>query len=537
MTFDITQKKVLIIDDFAQMRSTLKQMLQSIRIADIDMAANGKEALELLARRAYDIVLCDYNLGEGKDGQQVLEEAKLRKLIRYSTIFVMITAENTMEMVMGAMEYKPDDYLTKPFNKELLRSRLEKLFIRKGDLEQIERAIQKREYRRAIELCDERIAKKPKNLSEFLKLKAHICLTIGDYEEAEAVARRVLAVRDVPWAMLVLGQVRFDAGNYIEAKDIFQEVVDKHRTNTEAYDWLSRTLTKLGENAQAQEILATAAKLSPKAILRQQALGDLAVKNNDLEIAERAYRKAVTLGRDSVYKAPNHYTKLAKVLSKGGAGRDAIKTLDAARKEFRGDQNAMLETTLAEGLVLKEQNRENDANSAFEEASKLFDSVGAAAGSELTMEMAKTCFLFGDKERGMRLMEDVVRNHHEDESVRQEAQQAFEAAGLGEEGKQVIATTTKEVVHLNNRGVNLVKQGKLEAAIELFEEAVSNMPNNRTVNLNAAQALLLFMQKKGKEDRHLYRVRQYLDQVKKVDPANSTLQKLFGIYEQMAAGA
>ncbi len=87
-----------------------------------------------MRRRAYDVVLCDYNLGEGMDGQQVLEEAKHRRLVGYATVFVMITAENTMEMVMGAMEYKPDDYLTKPFNKELLKSRLEKLVARKRDL-------------------------------------------------------------------------------------------------------------------------------------------------------------------------------------------------------------------------------------------------------------------------------------------------------------------------------------------------------------------------------------------------------------------
>ncbi|CAK0759075.1 hypothetical protein CCP3SC15_2450004 [Gammaproteobacteria bacterium] len=46
--------------------------------------------------RSYDIVLCDYNLGDGRDGMQILEEAKQRHLIGLTTVFVMITAESSI---------------------------------------------------------------------------------------------------------------------------------------------------------------------------------------------------------------------------------------------------------------------------------------------------------------------------------------------------------------------------------------------------------------------------------------------------------
>jgi DNA-binding response OmpR family regulator len=87
-----------------------------------------------MAAQRYDIILCDYNLGQGKDGQQVLEEARFREFMSPSTIFVMITAENTMDMFMGVLEYSPDDYLIKPFTKEALGKKLRDLIRKKENL-------------------------------------------------------------------------------------------------------------------------------------------------------------------------------------------------------------------------------------------------------------------------------------------------------------------------------------------------------------------------------------------------------------------
>ena len=74
MGFDLASKTYLVIDDFADMRSMLRSMLVAYGVTNIEMVGNGKDAIKMLAKKTYDVVLCDYNLGEGKDGQQVLEE-------------------------------------------------------------------------------------------------------------------------------------------------------------------------------------------------------------------------------------------------------------------------------------------------------------------------------------------------------------------------------------------------------------------------------------------------------------------------------
>ena len=74
--WSLKDKKILIVDDFAEMRSSLRNMLTPFDANDISMASTGEEAIELIAHNKFDIIMCDYNLGDGKDGQQVLEEAK-----------------------------------------------------------------------------------------------------------------------------------------------------------------------------------------------------------------------------------------------------------------------------------------------------------------------------------------------------------------------------------------------------------------------------------------------------------------------------
>ncbi len=62
----------------------------------LDDAKDAINAMAKIKSQHYDVILCDYNLGEGQNGQQFLEEAKSRNLLHYGTIFIMITAENTM---------------------------------------------------------------------------------------------------------------------------------------------------------------------------------------------------------------------------------------------------------------------------------------------------------------------------------------------------------------------------------------------------------------------------------------------------------
>ena len=101
----------------------------------------------------FDLVLSDHNLGKGKDGQQILEEARYTNRLR-ATAFVMITG-NAVDRVMGTLEYDPDAYVTKPFTLSILRERLYRLSILKTILLPMNRAIDQGQIDWAIEVTDQ----------------------------------------------------------------------------------------------------------------------------------------------------------------------------------------------------------------------------------------------------------------------------------------------------------------------------------------------------------------------------------------------
>ena len=523
---DFSGKTFLIIDDFSDMRSMLRNMVESYGVSDVDGAGNGKDALTAMARKDYDVILCDYNLGEEKDGQQILEEARHRHLLKYSTVFMMITAENTLHMVMGAVEYQPDDYMSKPFNKHVLRQRLEKIMLRKSDFEDIERAIGQERFSQAILLCDEKIRGNPHNVSEFQKCKAELYEKMGQYDEARAVYEGVLADRNVPWAWMGMGKVAYLSGNHERAREIFAEIIENNPNNVEAYDWLSRCLVQLKEKDAAVDCLLEAAALSPKAIQRQMALGDLALESERYTIAERAFRKAVQIGTHSVYKSPDNYTKQARAMVHTSSRKDALRVLNKLRKDFPRDEQAEFQASLCEHGVLKEMGRDEEAQKAFARAASQFDKMGDQLPAGLVVEMAQAFMVNGDKDKGSELIRDLVKNHHEDDALLDKIQHSLSEIGMEEEGKQLISDSREKVVRLNNQGVRYVQEGRLEEAISLFQEALGDMPDNKTINTNTAMVLIKYMEQHGRHEEYLRMTRKCLKMVKERSAGDVSLLKL-----------
>jgi CheY-like chemotaxis protein/cytochrome c-type biogenesis protein CcmH/NrfG len=536
MAIDLRHKRFLIIDDFGDMRSMIRHMVESYGAADIDMAANGKEAIKLMSRHRYDVVLCDYNLGEGQDGQQILEEARHRQLIGYATLFIMITAENTAQMVMGAVEYYPDDYLSKPFNKLVLKTRLERILARKGDLTELDRAIARNDVRGAIEFCDLRISDGTQNTDELQRIKCELCFQCGDYSSAQLVCEAVLAQRRVPWALLGLGKALHMLGRQAEAKDVFQSIIDENQNHTEAYDWLAQVMLKLGDPRKAQEVLMAASELSPKAIRRQMSLGDVAMSNQDYDVAERAFRKAVSLGRHSVHRTAENYIKQARAMSHG-SGRDALKVIKGLRKDFPKDKEAHLRAALTESELLRHGGHQAEAVAAFSEALSLYDELAGDLQVSVDIEMSQACFQNGEESKAEEIIRRVVANHHDDTELLVGVEAMFSALGREAEGRKIIDGARQTVVDLNNNGVRLAEAGRLDEAIALFQQALDDLPANKTINMNAAKVLLMHMRSHGQNDRYQFQAREYLDRVARMDPGNAVQQELYALFDDICGAS
>jgi sigma-B regulation protein RsbU (phosphoserine phosphatase) len=113
---------VLVVDDNEDNRYTLVRRLRREGYEDLTVAETGERALDLLARRAFDLVLLDVMM-PGLNGYQVLERMRGDRRTRDVPV-IMISALDEIESVVRCIELGAEDYLPKPFNATLLRARI-----------------------------------------------------------------------------------------------------------------------------------------------------------------------------------------------------------------------------------------------------------------------------------------------------------------------------------------------------------------------------------------------------------------------------
>jgi len=111
--------KVLIVDDEAGIREVLKEYFESeYTDLEIDTAENANAALEKIENNVYHFILLDIVM-PGMDPFDLLKKVKeMNKLIQV----IIITGNSTLDKVLNALEFGADDYLTKPFDFDTLKS-------------------------------------------------------------------------------------------------------------------------------------------------------------------------------------------------------------------------------------------------------------------------------------------------------------------------------------------------------------------------------------------------------------------------------
>lgn len=201
----LKNKSVLILDDSKAMRDMLRVHLSNIGASDVSQAERVPDAMRAIRARTFSVILCDYNLGEGRNGQQFLEEARVAKVIRHSDVFMMVTAEKAYENVMAVAEYAPDDYLLKPFTADQLDKRLEKAFRKKYDLLDILQPLDREDLVAVLSACDKRLASdEERHRRTVERIRAETYLDLERYEDAARCFEDILHEKPQAWAELGL---------------------------------------------------------------------------------------------------------------------------------------------------------------------------------------------------------------------------------------------------------------------------------------------------------------------------------------------
>lgn len=530
---DWASKNYLIVDDFAGVRQLLRESLRSLGARAIDQATSGGEAMGLLMRTRYDVVLCDYYLGEGKNGQQVLEEARMRNLVNPSTVWIMVSAEKSVESVMGAAEHQPDAYLIKPITEGVLLTRLNRVWHKKQVFRAIDQAYAEKDYLRAARLCDEQIESNKVHEIELLRMKARLMEKSGQPEKARAAYEQVLAQREYQWARAGLARIRMLNGEYEQARQMFLGVIAENRYYIDAYDQLAAAYQAMGQLDDAADILERATKLSPNSVPRQRNLGMTCLKLGNVAMAEKSFRKCVAIGEYSIRKTPDAYLGLARVCGLKNDPKEALQWLATAQREFGGEHaDIELRTKITEGLVYHESGDYRRARKAGDEIETLLRERTERPDVPTCLEMATLLFAVGVKDAPVDLLCYVIRNNHDQAVLLDEVRRLFEKARMPEEGEALIKASRKEASDLMNQGVMLWRSGKLREAVEWMRNARAALPNNQRILFNAAQVLISHLQQYGYDEALAQEASDVLNHVDHLQPGQ---QRFAQLMEQLAA--
>lgn len=526
-------KKCLVIDDYPDIRASIKRMLTKFGANHVDTASNCEEAVDMCRRHQYDIILCDFNLGEKKSGQQLLEEMRYKKLIRHASLYLMVTAETTRDKVYSAIENQPDAYIAKPFTAPYLQQRLDALLIAKNAMALINDAADSGDYARAIRLCQEKIEQNDKYKTLCIKMMGYLYLLDEKYEDAAEVYKSVLRERTLAWALIGLGKALRGMGEHEQSEDIFRSLIQQKTPCMDVYDNLADLLYDRGRTMEAQGVLEEAAEMSPDAILRQQRLAVMCETNADLERAEKAYRKVVRLGPHSIHESAENYFEFVSCLNrmadtKGHYDKklydDANTALKRVSKRYSRDPAVQARAKYMQSETAQMANKPEQAQEYLSDAEKFLEKYVTEDGypPEVIMQRARALDAAGRKEQAKDVLVKLAEEYKDNPEITHAIDNCLDEP-ISKQGRA-------RMIEFNREGKQLFDAKDYRSAVEYFNRALQIFPNHIALNLNLAMALIRVMDSDGADPMYIGRCRRVLERLHDMDPQHP----YYALYENIS---
>ncbi|QYF93166.1 tetratricopeptide repeat protein [Massilia sp. PAMC28688] len=481
---------VLVIDPNPGMRGSLQNMLNLADITKIEFAVSSGTAIKQLSKRSYDIILCEYDLGggtDGQDGQQLLEDLRHHKLIGLLTIFIMITSEGVYSKVVSAAELAPTDYILKPFTVDVLSGRIARAIERRNAFLPAYQQIGQNNPREAIKLCAAGETAHPRYASDFVRLRAELHVSLNELAEAEALYKAVLDAKPIGWAQLGLGRTLFAQGRTEEAQEVLARLVADNPKMMAAYDLLARCREAAGDAQGAQRILENAVAISPHVVRRLRRLGEVALEAGDVAAAEKSFKTVVAKAKYSEFRNPEDHVNLVKTLIKKGDPAQASAVIRDMEKSLRGNPN----TDVCRAITTAMLHQAAGNNAAMvSELGTAVQGVRSAAGlsSELKIGLARSCLTSKlDKEASDVML--AVMNDVNSGVTMQQAMAVFQKAGRADlaEGMTVqLRQQSNELIGVANEKTNM---GDLKGAVQTLLEALHKSPGSLEVMVALAKGI------------------------------------------------
>ncbi|MDO7641615.1 MAG: response regulator [Reinekea forsetii] len=501
-SLDLKHKKALVVDDFANVRQSITAMLEDLGFVTVHEASDGDSATKLVRESKYDLVLCDFNLGLGRDGMRLLEEWRRLKLMPEDTIFVLITGETSRSVVISAIEFQPDDYLAKPFTLDVLSVRLGRWFERRKVLLPMLVSIDKKDWKAVANTAKSIDESYPRYRSTAQKHYVEALIRQKKMAEAETFLFDVLEKRYQCWAQTALHRIELLQKKLETAEIGLKAVLELDPNELIAYDYLVDSLVQQEKDEEAQTWLEEVISRAPRSIDRQLKLVKVAQTNLNFRRANQAQKDILNLATDTMHESVGLFQNYIKNLKdealssdntrKRDIEKEIVFTAKRMQQSFAADFNAELFTR---GVEIQDA-KDVPAIKTTQDLDELYNDIINAVDRLIPETALFMAELYYSQER-FNDADEMIRAFKICFSDQPEFIEILDAL----QAEPISLILRSEAKVLNGQGMELYDQEKYPESVRFFEKALKVSPRHPGIVLNFVQAHLHMMEARGKNDQ------------------------------------
>jgi DNA-binding response OmpR family regulator len=493
----LENQRILIVDDQRAFQLMFKGILYSMGATNVAFAPTGEQALAKCANVNYDILFVDYHLGVGKNGKQLLEDLREKKLLGPHSIFMLVTGENTVPMVMSAVELEPDDYLVKPFSQNVLRSRIQRIKRKKTQLGGVYQALFDEQAEQVVTLCQQEIGTEGRYQQFCKRVLVENLIKLNHLDEAEYILQETLSQRRSGWALLLQAKVYYRQNRFEDSMVLCKEAIENNRYFAEAYDIQAQNYRAMGEIDNAFSSIQAAAEIAPYSMQRQYLVMEIARDLNNIPQQVLASKQLYEITRRSIKQDIIHLLNYIRTVIEAAVRADE----PASRNRYLQEVSLALQRVKRDEMMTREINfdlfealcqaRLESLNGAQYQAKKTYAAVSEELHDQHQI-LPDAIFLLnqiGEYEQAATLQKLLPAELMANPVLN----------SLFGDQQHFVDQKQLQFGELNKAGIKSYKEGNFTAAVRQFEAALEVAPMNTGSALNLIQASIQLL---NSQQRH-----------------------------------
>lgn len=529
---DYSSLHVLIVDDFHNFRRALAKNMYELGFRHIDTVGSGEEALNYCRKQHYDLILSDYNLGPGKNGQQLLEDLRAKDHIRSGDIFMLISADTSRNVVMCSYDCEPDAFLTKPITGKTLEQRVKRIVAQRRQLRGIYKNIEAEDYATAIFLLEQEVDMQSRYAVDCQKMLGELYIKQKQYDRAEELYQTVLAVRELDWAMVGLANVVLERGNADQAMHALEQIVESNPSYLKAYDSLSKACVLTDDKDKLQKVLEKATEVSPMSTARQKQLAETALDNGNVELAVKAYKKTIKYGANSHHDTPENHLNFARAITKifdndidkaKEFSREAALLLTNLDDKYEVNKQQQAQAKLLNSQIHALEGNVQKSTALLHEAEGMMDE-DMERNIDTDIEIVNALVAADRRMEAATMLNDLVESYRHDETALEKLDPLLDEP-VSIKGKKTIAK-------INKSGISAYQEKDYHTSIDFFVRAQKKFPRYIGLKLNLIQAMIGYMRDNEYNEEYINQCKTIF---KVIDRYITPTNQQFTRYKQLQA--